>query len=95
LWQDESAVRLRGCYYDPARGLGIFGSLKPAISDDEDDIPDASIGLRYSTSQLSAGIAVNPLAESCKQFWVVSSFPSYTGALRIEVLYDKLSEYLQ
>ena len=88
-------MRLRGCYYDPARGLGIFGSLKPAISDDEDDIPDASIGLRYSTSRLSAGIAVNPLAESCKQIWVVSPLLSCIAALRIEVLYDKLSEYHQ
>ena len=74
--QDETAVRLRGCYYDPVRGLGVFGTLKPVLTDDEDETPDASIGLRYSTPKLSAGIAVNPFADSCKQFWLVSTtFP--------------------
>lgn len=65
-------MRLRGCYYDAARGLGIFGTLKPALSDDENDIPDASLGLRYSTTALSAGVAVNPFAESCRQIWLVN-----------------------
>ena len=70
--QDETGVRLRGCYYDAVRGLGIFGTLKPALSDDEDDVPDASIGLRYSTPAVSAGVAVNPFAESLKMIWLVS-----------------------
>ena len=69
--QDETGVRLRGCYYDAVRGLGIFGTLKPALSDDEDDIPDATIGLRYSTPAMSAGVAVNPFAESLKMLWLV------------------------
>ena len=71
--QDETAVRLRGCYYDPVRGLGVFGTLKPVLTDDETDTPDASIGLRYSTPRLSAGIAMNPFADSCKQIWLVSA----------------------
>ena len=64
-------MRLRGCYYDAVRGLGIFGTLKPALSDDEDDVPDATIGLRYSTPAMSAGVAVNPFAESLKMIWLV------------------------
>ena len=75
-WQDDTAVRLRGCYYDPVRGLGVFGTLKPVLSDDEDETPDASVGLRYSTPRLSAGIAVNPFADSCKQIWLVSTLPA-------------------
>ena len=77
--QDETGVRLRGCYYDAVRGLGIFGTLKPALSDDEDDVPDASIGLRYSTPAMSAGVVVNPFAESLKMIWLVSA-KSQTGS---------------
>ncbi len=76
--QEDSGVRLRGCYYDAARGLGIFGTLKPALSDDENDIPDANVGLRYSTTAFSAGLAVNPFAESCRQIWLV---PLTSGSL--------------
>ena len=67
-------MRLRGCYYDAVRGLGIFGTLKPALSDDEDDVPDATIGLRYSTPAMSAGVAVNPFAESLKMIWLVGIY---------------------
>lgn len=70
--QDETGVRLRGCYYDPTKGLGVFGMLKPVLSDDDKEVPDATIGLRYSTPAISAGIAVNPFAESCRHIWLVS-----------------------
>lgn len=67
---------MRGCYHDPRTGLGIFGIL-PIITEELDAAPDASVGLRYSTSKASLGGVVNPFSGSVNQIWAVrSSCPS-------------------
>ena len=63
---------MRGCYHDPRTGLGLFGIL-PVVTEDLEATPEASVGLRYSTSKVSLGIVANPFSESVNQIWAVRS----------------------
>ena len=64
---------MRGCYYDPASGMGVFGTVPLIAGSDADAVPDARLGLRYSTSTTSLGIIINPFSETVTQLWAVSS----------------------
>ena len=70
--QGEGA-RVRGCYYDPASGMGVFGMVPLIAGSDAEAVPDARLGLRYSTPTASLGIIVNPFSETVTQLWAVSS----------------------
>ena len=60
---------MRGCAFDKATGVGAFGvlPLTDAISS-----PAAVAGLRYSSPQLSVGLAAQPFKGQLTSLWAVS-----------------------
>ncbi|BDA45555.1 hypothetical protein COCOBI_07-3420 [Coccomyxa sp. Obi] len=81
--QGEGTARVRGCYHDPRTGLGLFGIL-PVVTEDLEATPDASVGLRYSTSKVSLGIVANPTSESVNQIWAVAREGTLTAGLQLK-----------
>ncbi len=62
---------MRGCYYDPGTGLGIFGMVPLITGSEAGTDPDARLGLRYSTATTSLGVIVNPFSDTVSQIWAV------------------------
>jgi hypothetical protein len=62
---------VRGCYYDPGTGLGIFGMVPLITGSEAGTDPDARLGLRYSTATTSLGVIVNPFSDTVSQIWAV------------------------
>ena len=65
--QAEGAARVRGCYFHPGTGLGVFGAIPIVAAGDGGGMPDARLGLRYSTATASLGAVIDPFLDSVTQ----------------------------
>ena len=62
---------MRGCYFHPGTGLGVFGAIPIVAAGDGGSMPDARLGLRYSTATASLGAVIDPFLDSVTQLWAV------------------------
>ena len=70
---------MRGCYFHPGTGLGVFGAIPIVAAGDGGSMPDARLGLRYSTATTSLGAVIDPFLDSVTQLWAVGSCPSFAA----------------
>ena len=69
--QAEGVARLRGCYFHPGTGLGVFGAI-PVVAGNSGSMPDARLGVRYSTATTSLGAVIDPFLDTITQLWAVT-----------------------
>lgn len=63
------AAQLRGCYFDPDAGVGVFARLP--VTGDQQGSQQSVVGFRYGSGNLSAGFICQPLVERLTHLWLV------------------------